>query len=587
MHSLIFGNLPTYYFLCPRKLKSPISYISMMKNNLLNLLLVLLFVSTLSTASAEVVSKEVAKSTAESILALDSEWTATGDAEITLVSHEGAPAYYIIEYKQGGWAIVSAQTTSDPLIAYNHTGEYYAPAPMQMVLDKNARYIVDLSKDVAQVNHEGWQRPMQRKPAADIPSTPDVAPLITVDLNQTYPFNTQCPKIDGKNCLVGCVAVGMAQAMMVARYPEAPEGNYTYQCDGIGTLSINYDNEPPYDWDAMYASPETNNYDEIARFVYHCGVSVNMYYGLDGSGTQTPNVAKALVRNFKYDENYVYYIDKPEGDNADEEWLELLLDELILGRVIVYRGQGDESGHCWNLDGWKKSTQMVHVNWGWGGYGNGYFKINAMEDKYQGTSFPYMNGAVLGVGAPTTAPYGVKLSTNKFVVGTAAGVALADVIVSCEDPNAVFEYEIKGAKNVLGVHTASPYSVVDGKLVSNKTIEDTNAFKYMLMKVINTNTGESFEKEFTIQITQGDGAVDAVMSDAMRVYPSVADNYITVEAPVAGGEYAIYSVSGAQVAEGQIAGYKADVDVASLAAGTYILRYTHNEGVGVKTFIKK
>lgn len=530
---------------------------------------------------AEIISPELAKTTAERLLSADTEWQSEGEASIRLVEHEGVPAYYIIEYNCGGWVIVSAQSSADPLIAYNHTGCYEAPIPMQKVLDNNARYIVDVARVEGHIRHQGWSHPRQYKPATEVASVPDIAPLITIDLNQSYPFNTECPKIDGQSALVGCVAVGMGQAIMVQRYPEAPTGRYSYSCQDIGVLSIDYDSEEPYDWDAMYASEQTGDYSEIARLLYHCGVSVNMMYGLDGSGTQTDLVAKALPRNFGYDENFVRFVNKPE---SDEEWLEILLDELILGRVIVYRGQGETSGHCWNLDGWKQATQMVHVNWGWGGYGNNYFKINAMEDKYQGTSFPYLNAAVLGVGTPTTAPYGIKLSTLNFPKGTAAGVALADVIVSCEDAEATLSYEILGPTNVAGKHIASPYSVVDGKLVSNTTVEDSNKFKYMKMTVINVNTGESFTREFSVNITSG---VSSVMSDAMRVYPSVVENSLTIEVPMSGGEYAIYSVSGVQVAAGQMAGYTTQLDLSSLVAGTYILRYTHSEGVGVKTFIKK
>ena len=267
--------------------------------------------------------------------------------------------------------------------------------------------------------------------------------------------------------------------------------------------------------------------------------------------------------------------------------METLVNEIYLGRVVIYFGSNEESGHCWNLDGWKQSTQMVHVNWGWGGYGNNYFNIDAMEDRYQNMSFPLNNSAVIGVGAPSTAPYDIRLSTTKFVDGTAAGVALADVTILCEDEEAVISYEMFGPNNLAGKPTVSPYEVKDGKLVSNKTIANTNAFKYLKMKVTNTNTGESFEKEFYFQIVEGDDAVETVLSDAMRVYPSVADNNLTIEVPAVGGEYAIYSVSGAQVSKGELAQYKTDINVSSLAAGTYILRYVHNSGVGVKTFVKK
>ena len=133
---------------------------------------------------------------------------------------------------------------------------------------------------------------------------------------------------------------------------------------------------------------------------------------------------------------------------------------------------------------------------------------------------------------------------------------------------------------------ASPYEVVDGKLVSTKTVEDAAAFRELYMTVTNDRTGESFTRDFKFQIVS-DNAVESVMSDAMRVYPSVAHDYITVEVPAAGGEYAIYSIAGTQAQAGQLTGHKTEVNVSSLVAGTYILRYVHAEGVGVKTFIVK
>ena len=547
----------------------------------------LLFVALVSAIgmniSAEVITQEIAKQTAENFLSLDNEWQGGGsEASIRLVEEDGMPAYYIIEYSAGGWIIVSAQSSSNPVIGYNTTDKYEEPEPMQAVLKANARRIVETARISAETEHEGWQRTMQRKPANDKVDMPDIAPLITMDLNQRDPYNSKCPSIDGKKVLVGCVAVGMAQAMMVQRYPAKPQGKHTYTCAGIGTLSIDYDQEPEYDWDAMFASETTKNYDEVARLLYHCGVSVDMKYGLDGSGTYDDPVPDALIKNFCYDPTYIQLVSRPNDDRA---WLETLLNDIYLGRVIIYFGANDESGHCWNIDGWKNATQMVHVNWGWGGTGNGYYNISDMQDKYQGMSFPYSNTAILGVGTPTTAPYGIKLSTTKFVQGTAAGVALADVIVSCEDSDAVLEYEILGPKNILGKHSASPYSVQDGKLVSDKTIEDANAFKYMLMTVTNTATGESFQKEFTINVvTTG---IENVLSDAMRVYPSVTTDNLVVEVPVAGGEYAVYAVSGAQVSAGNLSQYKTTIDVSQLVAGTYILRYVHSDGVGVKTFIKK
>ncbi|MBR5844160.1 MAG: thiol protease/hemagglutinin PrtT [Bacteroidaceae bacterium] len=542
------------------------------------LLLTAILACNAMVMQAEVVSPEVAKQAADNFLTLDSEWRGADDATVRLVEHEGVPAYYVVEYNNGGWAIVSAQSSVDPIIGYNTTDAFVAPEPMQAALEVCATYIVKESQTAGVAKHEGWERAMMRKAVAEV-DLPDVEPLVKRNLDQGSPYNKYCPKVDGKSSLVGCVAVAMTQAMMVQHYPVAARGKHSYNCASAGMLSINYDEEKPYDWDAM----DRGDSDEIARLLYHCGVSVDMDYTPEGSGAGNVIVKNSLEEFFCYDPALLQFVEKK---NNPAGWLELLLHDIVLGRVVIYFGSGEQGGHCWNLDGWKNATQKVHVNWGWGGYGNGYFDIEKMEDAYQGMTFPENNTAVLGVGSPATAPYSLDLSTKRFVVGTPAGVALADVIVLCEDPEAVFEYDLKGPKNVTGKHTESPYQVVDGKLVSTKAIEDKNSFKSLLMTVTNINTGESLEKQFTFTIA-ADDAVESVMSDAMRVYPSVAAEVVTIEVPMVGGSYAIYSVAGAQVQAGALNGYKNEVNVSSLAAGTYILQYVHNDGVGVKTFIKK
>ena len=536
-----------------------------------------LCLTSMISVSAEVIAPELAKTTADNLLSLDKEFVGAGEATVTTVTEEGVPVYYLIEYNAGGWAIIAAQSSSKPLIAYNPTGEYEAPEPMQAVLEANKQRIADVAKKNADYQHIGWSRAAQRKAAATNP-TPDINPLITVNLDQSAPFNSQCPTVNGQHVLVGCVAVGMAQAMMVARYPDRPVGSYSYTDATVGYLSIDYDAEAPYDWDAMYAAKETGNYNEIARLLYHCGVSVDMQYGLDGSSAFLALVASALTRNFQYNPKLVRC--EAEWNFSREEWMDLLLDELVRGRVIVYNGDSEDGGHCWNLDGWKQATQTFHVNWGWNGSGNSYFDIDDMQ------YYPNNNGAVIGVGAPTTAPYGLNLSTTSIPLGTAAGVALADVQVLCEDEEAEFSFTIEGPEGLFG-RVESPYTVENMKLVSTETITDAAKFKYALITVTNTSTGESFTREFTLYLQNGSGGISSVFSNAMRLYPAITHDRLTVEVPVAGGRYAIYTMTGALAGEGSIEGYEAQISVSSLPAGTYLFKYVHPEGVGVKNFIVK
>ena len=179
-------------------------------------LLAAVLVAMIATwSSAEVITPDYAKAVADNFLSLDSEWQGHQEASVRLVESDGVAAYYVVEYDKGGWAIVAAQSSSDPIIGYNTTDAYVVPEPMQAVLDANAKRIVEEARVMADSQHEAWQRIMQRKPAADPANVPDVAPLVTVDLNQGDPYNRYCPSVGGERVMVGCVAVGMAQAMMV------------------------------------------------------------------------------------------------------------------------------------------------------------------------------------------------------------------------------------------------------------------------------------------------------------------------------------------------------------------------------------
>lgn len=483
------------------------------------LLIATLLATTNFIGSAKEITYEIAKETADNFLSLDNEWHNTTDAKVQLVEKDGIPAYYIVEYTAGGWAIVSAQSTSTPIIGYNTSGEFASPAPMKELLDFNANLITTRAKDVHLAEHNGWKQIRQHKAAAEhiINTTPDIAPLITINLNQSYPFNMYCPMIDSFSSVTGCVAVGIAQAMMVQGYPPRPYGSHTYISSNTGIISVNYDSEPAYDWDAIYASETTGKYNEIARLLYHIGVSVNMKYGLvDGSGANTEYVADALINNFGYSNKTIHYTSRcPDND----EWLELILNELVHGRAVIYSGTSETIGHCWNIDGWKQSTQMVHCNWGWAGYGNGYFSLTNMSDSYQGVSFLYDHGAIFGIAALTAAPYEIILHNRQFATGTEAGTALTYVETVSADNNATFDYELFGPEG-----EPTPYRIEENKLTTTETIVDSNKFKYLRIKTTNTHTGESYEKEFHIQIVASHthkllGIYDTYANSAFDGYP--------------------------------------------------------------------
>ena len=51
----------------------------------------------------------------------------------------------------------------------------------------------------------------------------------------------------------------------------------------------------------------------------------------------------------------------------------MLKNELDNGRPVQYRGQDKEGGHTWVCDGYDENDYF-HMNWGWGGYCDGFYK---------------------------------------------------------------------------------------------------------------------------------------------------------------------------------------------------------------------
>ena len=65
--------------------------------------------------------------------------------------------------------------------------------------------------------------------------------------------------------------------------------------------------------------------------------------------------------------------------DSDEEFANHLRMELDAGRPVMYMAQqlDTNAGHAFVIDGY--SEDLFHVNWGWGGYANGYYDLSMTD----------------------------------------------------------------------------------------------------------------------------------------------------------------------------------------------------------------
>lgn len=252
------------------------------------------------------------------------------------------------------------------------------PPQMQLWLDGYAEYVAAVQSGKAKA---------RKILLSDSPSVV-VEPLVTTKWNQDAPFNNFAPEYTDDNnntqrCATGCAATAMAQIMKFHNWPEQGVGHYSYEHQSFGTISSNF-SEHVYDWTNMidrYNNGEYSNVqaDAVALLMKDCGVSLNMNYG-PVSGASIYSYTPAFKNYFRYSSRTV---NRSGCETA--EFTRIITDELQEGRPIIYCGTGEDGGHAFVVDGYD-TNYFLHVNWGWGGYSDGYFDMN------------YMDPAGLGIG---------------------------------------------------------------------------------------------------------------------------------------------------------------------------------------------
>lgn len=196
---------------------------------------------------------------------------------------------------------------------------------------------------------------------------------------QGYPFNQGCPADsdgDHGHVYVGCVATATCHVMKYWNWPATGTSSYyhsNYANGGYGNINMNFANQT-YNWAAIPDDPNSVN-DEVSKICYHVGIGVHMYWGADGSGSQTDLVKDALKNYFKYSTDISY---KKKSQYTDATWFSLIKDQIDNRYPIVYGGSpvAGNAGHAWNCDGYQivGGTKKLHMCWGWGSYGgNGFY----------------------------------------------------------------------------------------------------------------------------------------------------------------------------------------------------------------------
>lgn len=285
----------------------------------------------------------------------------------TATTASPSDAYYVFNNDAGGFVIIAGDDAVTPVLGYTSTGSFDAenlPDGLKDLLKSYERQIAALGDNY-----------VANQTATRAAFTGEKL-LKTAEWNQMAPFNKYTPN----NYVTGCVATAGAIVMKHHGYPAKGTGSHSYTWNGK-TLSANF--EHTYDWASMPAVYDGTNdaaFDGVARLMADLGVAVEMQYKKDGSGAYIGNLITAMQKYYGYSKlTYLASIDDMEA----EAWNAKLRGEIDANRPILYSASdASAGGHSFIIDGYK--DESFSVNWGWGGYCNGFYQIGALNPESAG-----------------------------------------------------------------------------------------------------------------------------------------------------------------------------------------------------------
>lgn len=356
----------------------------------------------------------------------------------TAAHQHGAPAkdayYYIFNNgHDAGFVIVAGDDCVEDVLGYADNGTFNTeemPDNLRAWLDSYADQIAWARANAMNANAQNGENVEVSRRV--------IAPLVTAHWNQYEPYNLQCPLYGaggetGNRCVTGCVAVALSQVMYYHRWPaDACKAIPSYTSNNvIGTLP-----ELPattFDWKNMRDNYSINlsesdaEKNAVAKLIRYTGQSVNMDYSPQGSGGYTTSIPDVLTNYFGY-QNKASYIKHDDFSAAD--WFEIIYHELSKSRPVILGADTYSGGaHAFVCDGFD-GHEMFHINWGWGGMADGYYRLQALNPSSQGAGgsngyggYSLRQGAVIGI-SPTVVTDKVEtgeedtpgIETVKFVL---------------------------------------------------------------------------------------------------------------------------------------------------------------------------
>jgi hypothetical protein len=322
------------------------------------------------------------------------------------VAENGLPLFYIFNYKNGGFLILSAENGEMPILAtglenkFPLKGEINPGVGIWLTdtrdridalrtgktppIDYAAKMWYDLKNHTYKstftvINPRDLNIIEPRRIAPDNPdcsilpyTTVQINPLLTTTWGQGCGYNDFTPTFANRfycdHAPTGCVATATAQIMKFHNFPIISAFNFSSMSLTSGSTST-------------------------ASLMRTIGINIGMSYRVDASAAYTSRV-EPFLESFGYstDINYGSYNSSTLEQNIN--WSRpAILRGCSSNSCFLLWCWGTEYCHSWIGDGYIKTTDpcygsyiRFHMNWGWDGVDNGYYYN---PDPIHGSNYQY------------------------------------------------------------------------------------------------------------------------------------------------------------------------------------------------------
>lgn len=564
------------------------------------LLLLVLLISLCYVVFSVPVSHQVARRVADSFMMHQSVKAGntqfkSNEAVMSSYMWQNKLMYYIFNYSEGGFVLISGDDLFVPVLAYSFDETFDPDNMAPATIDWMQQYILQMQMayDEGVDAHEriisSWKE-LYNNTQTDEKNYKAVTQLLTTRWNQNYPYNMFCPFHPlgpGQHCYAGCVATAMSQVMKYYNYPETGRFEKTYFWGDYFTVDFG---ATTYAWDEMSDFATSLSREAIAELMYHCGVASNMNYGHDGSGTQVELAMFALKHYFRYRADCVF----EEKDNYDDEtWRYMLQYDLDMKKPIIYRGTNNNGeGHAFVCDGYM-DTAFFHFNWGWGGSGNGYYFLGNANPSI---SFYWYQGAILNLN-PYWAAYcdTVEFRQQAWTITDGSGPNYYWNNSSCTwliAPDSAEKIDLhfisfmtEPEKDILyvydGTDDTAPLLGSFSGFSLPYDLQSTGGALFLKFVTDDETQYLGWEVQYSVNTT----AVNTAQKPNISLYPNPAADKVLVNHGINCQLIEIVSMQGKKLCSADPGDCFTEVNLQNLETGVYLLRCSFNNGIIVQRLV--